>query len=80
MAESRAYCRQALDEFKAELAQKAEQKWALEAERERLARPEAEKERQAALTETMEPLPAQPEPPPAQQPPPRRSRGFNMEP
>ena len=80
MAEARAYCRQALDEFKAELAQKAEQKWALEAERERLARPEAEKERQAALTETMEPLQAQPEPPPAQQPPPRRSRGFNMEP
>ena len=80
LAEARAYCRQALDGFKAELAQKAEQERALEAEQERLARPEAEKERQAALVETMEPLQAQPEPPPAQQPPPRRSRGFNMEP
>ena len=34
MAEARAYCRQALDEFRAELARQAEQERALEAERE----------------------------------------------
>jgi hypothetical protein len=62
MAEARAYCRQALDEFRAELAQKAERERALEAERERLQRLDAERERpqrpepeQAPL---LEPLPA----------------------
>ncbi|MER2622517.1 MAG: MobA/MobL family protein [Accumulibacter sp.] len=64
MAEARAYCQQALSEFRAELAQKAEQERALEAERERLQRLEAERERerpqrpepeQAPL---LEPLPA----------------------
>ncbi|MBK8168683.1 MAG: MobA/MobL family protein [bacterium] len=62
MAEVRAYCRQALDEFRAELARQAERERASEAERERLQRPEAERERpqrpepeQAPL---LEPLPA----------------------
>ncbi len=45
MAEARAYCRQALNEFRAELAQKAEQERALEAERERPQRLDAERER-----------------------------------
>ncbi|HPP52869.1 MAG TPA: hypothetical protein PK777_07970, partial [Thermoguttaceae bacterium] len=64
MAEARAYCQQALSEFRAELAQKAEQERALEAEREHRQRLEAERERerpqrpepeQAPL---LEPLPA----------------------
>ncbi len=64
MAEARAYCQQTLNEFRAELAQKAEQERALEAERERLQRLEAEREQerpqrpepeQAPL---LEPLPA----------------------
>ena len=62
MQEARAYCRQALDEFRAELARQAEQERALEAERERVQRREAERERpqrpepeQAPL---LEPLPA----------------------
>jgi hypothetical protein len=62
MAEARAYCRQALDEFRAELAQKAERERALEAERERLQRPEAERERpqrpEAEQAPLLEPLPA----------------------
>ena len=45
MAEARAYCRQALNEFRAERAQKAEQERALEAERERPQRLDAERER-----------------------------------
>jgi hypothetical protein len=62
MAEARAYCQQTLDAFRAELAQKAEQERALEAEREHRQRLEAEQERpqrpepeQAPL---LEPLPA----------------------
>lgn len=62
MAEARAYCRQALDEFRAELARQAERERASEVKRERLQRPEAERERpqrpepeQAPL---LEPLPA----------------------
>ena len=62
MAEARAYCRQALNEFRAELARQAEQERALEAERERPQRLDAERERpqrpepeQAPL---LEPLPA----------------------
>ena len=62
MAEARAYCRQALDEFKAELARQAEQGRASEAERERLQRPEAERERpqrpEAEHAPLLEPLPA----------------------
>ena len=61
MAEARAYCQQTLNEFRAELAQKAEQERALEAEREHRQRLEAEQERpqrpepeQAPL---LEPLP-----------------------
>ena len=61
MAEARAYCQQALNEFRAELAQKVEQECALEAEREHRQRLEAEQERsqrpepeQAPL---LEPLP-----------------------
>ena len=42
--EARAYCRQALDEFRAELTRQAERERALEAEREHLQRPEAERE------------------------------------
>jgi len=45
MAEARAYCRQALNEFRAELAQRAERERALEAERERPQRLDAERER-----------------------------------
>ena len=52
MQEARAYCRQTLDEFRAELARQAERERALEAERERPQRPEPE---QAPL---LEPLPA----------------------
>lgn len=62
MAEARAYCQQTLNEFRAELAQKAEQERALEAERAHRQRLEAEQERpqrpepeQAPL---LEPLPA----------------------
>ena len=62
MAEARAYCQQTLNAFRAELAQKAEQERALEAEREHRQRLEAEQERsqrpepeQAPL---LEPLPA----------------------
>ena len=62
MAEARAYCRQAMDEFRAELARQAERERALEAERERPQRLDAERERpqrpepeQAPL---LEPLPA----------------------
>ena len=62
MAEARAYCRQALDEFRAELARQAERERALEAERERLRRPEAERERpqrpEAEQAPLLEPLPA----------------------
>ncbi|MCC8985532.1 MAG: MobA/MobL family protein [Nitrospira sp.] len=62
MAEARAYCRQALNEFRAELAQKAERERALEAERERLQRREAEQERpqrpEAEHAPLLEPLPA----------------------
>jgi hypothetical protein len=62
MAEARAYCRQALDEFKAELARQAERERASEAERERLQRPEAERERpqrpEAEQAPLLEPLPA----------------------
>ena len=50
MAEARAYCRQALDEFRAELARQAERERALEAERERPQRPEPE---QAPLQEPL---------------------------
>ena len=52
MVEARAYCRQALDEFRAELARQAEQERALEAEREPRQLPEPER---APL---LEPLPA----------------------
>ena len=45
MAEARAYCQQTLDAFRAELAQKAEQERALEAERAHRQRLEAEQER-----------------------------------
>ena len=45
MAEARAYCQQTLNEFRAELAQKAEQERALEAERAHRQRLEAEQER-----------------------------------
>jgi hypothetical protein len=45
MAEARAYCQQTLDAFRAELAQKAEQERALEAEQEHRQRLEAEQER-----------------------------------
>jgi hypothetical protein len=62
MAEARAYCRQALDEFRAELAQKAEQERASEAEREHRQRLEAEQERpqrpEAEQAPLLEPLPA----------------------
>ncbi len=62
MAEARAYCRQALDEFRAELAQKAERERALEAERERLQRLDAERERlqqpEAERAPLLEPFPA----------------------
>ena len=62
MAEVRAYCRQALDEFRAELARQAERARASEAERERLQRPEAERERpqrpEAEHAPLLEPLPA----------------------
>ena len=63
MAEARAYCRQALSEFRTELAQKAEQERASEAERERLQRLEAERERERpqrpeAEQAPLEPLPA----------------------
>lgn len=62
MAEARAYCRQALDEFRAELARQAERERASEAERERLQRPEAERERpqrpEAEHAPLLEPLPA----------------------
>ena len=61
MAEARAYCQQTLNEFRAELAQKAEQERALEAERVHRQQLEAEQERpqrpepeQAPL---LEPLP-----------------------
>ena len=62
MAEARAYCQQALNTFRTELTQKAEQERALEAERAHRQRLEAEQERsqrpepeQAPL---LEPLPA----------------------
>ncbi len=62
MAEARAYCQQTLNEFRAELAQKAEQERALEAERAHRQRLEVEQERpqrpepeQAPL---LEPFPA----------------------
>jgi hypothetical protein len=62
MAEARAYCRQALDEFRAELARQAERERASEAERERLQRLEAERERpqrpEAEQAPLLEPLPA----------------------
>ena len=64
MAEARAYCQHALSEFRAELAQKAEQERALEAERERLQRLEAERERErpqrleAEQAPLLEPFPA----------------------
>ena len=62
MQEARAYCRQALDEFRAELARQAERERALEVERERLQRPEAERERpqrpEAEHAPLLEPLPA----------------------
>ena len=45
MAEARAYCQQTLDAFRAELAQKAEQERALEAERAHRQQLEAEQER-----------------------------------
>jgi len=45
MAEARAYCQQTLNEFRAELAQKAEQERALEAERAHRQRLEVEQER-----------------------------------
>jgi hypothetical protein len=45
MAEARAYCQQTLNEFRAELTQKAEQERALEAERAHRQRLEAEQER-----------------------------------
>ncbi len=62
IAEARAYCRQALDEFRTELARQAEQERASEVERERLQPLDAEREHpqrpepeQAPL---LEPLPA----------------------
>ena len=62
MAEARAYCRQALNELRAELAQKAERERASEAERERLQRLEAERERpqrpEAEQAPLQEPFPA----------------------
>ncbi len=64
MAEARAYCQHALSEFRAELAQKAEQERALEAEREHRQRLEAERERErpqrleAEQAPLLEPLPA----------------------
>ena len=62
MAEARAYCRQALDEFRAELARQAERERASEAERERLQRREAERERpqrpEPEHAPLLEPLPA----------------------
>ena len=62
MAEARAYCQQALNEFRTELAQKAEQERALEAEREHRQRLEAEQERpqrpEAEHAPLLEPLPA----------------------
>jgi hypothetical protein len=62
MAEARAYCRQALNSFRAERAQKAEQERASEAERERPQRLDAERERpqrpEAEQAPLQEPLPA----------------------
>ena len=62
MAEARAYCRQALDEFRAELARQAERERASEVEREHLQRLEAERERpqrpEAEQAPLQEPLPA----------------------
>ncbi len=62
MQEARAYCRQALDEFRAELARQAERERASEVERERLQRREAERERpqrpEAEQAPLLEPLPA----------------------
>ena len=55
MAEARAYCQEALREFRTELAQKAEQERALEAERERERPQRPEPEQQTPL---LEPLPA----------------------
>ena len=81
MAEARAYCQQTLNEFRAELAQKAEQERALEAEQEHRQRLEAEQERlQDAMAKTIEQLQAQREPSPTPKPPPPRSRGFDMKP
>ena len=81
MAEARAYCQQALNDFRAEWAQKAEQERALEAEQEHRQRLEAEQERlQDAMAKTIEQLQAQPEPLPTTKPSPPRSRGFNMKP
>ena len=62
MAEARAYCRQALDEFRAERARQVERERASEAERERLQRLEAERERpqrpEPEHAPLLEPLPA----------------------
>jgi len=62
MAEARAYCQQTLNEFRAELAQKAEPERALEAEGEHRQRLEAEQERPqqpaAEQAPLLEPLPA----------------------
>ena len=62
MQEARAYCRQALDEFRAELARQAERERALEAERERLQRLDAEREcpqrPEPERAPLLEPLPA----------------------
>ena len=62
MAEARAYCQQTLNEFRAELAQKAEQERALEAERAHRQQLEAEQERPqrpaAEQAPLLEPLPA----------------------
>ena len=81
MAEARAYCQQALNDFRAEWAQKAEQERALEAEQEHRQRLEAEQERlQDAMAKTIEQLQAQREPSPTPKPPPPRSRGFDMKP
>ena len=62
MAEARAYCQQTLNEFRAELAQKAEQERALEVERAHRQQLEAEQERPqrpaAEQAPLLEPLPA----------------------